>query len=115
MGIGFSSAERTGAAIRDRLDMPGTYSASREGKRLDMLGFNNAGRQLLGDNGIISNNGAAAAGSSIVPNSTNEREHRDLSGLIGSYGSANHGAGQSGYGQGPASSVVAARGEGILS
>ena len=114
MGIGLSSAERTGAAIRDRLDMPGTYSASREGKRLDMLGFNNAGRHLLGD-GINSSNHAAAAGSSIAPSTTNEREHRDLSGLMGAYGSAHHGAGQPGYGQGPATSVGVARGEGILS
>ena len=112
MGIGLASADRP--AIRDRLDMPGTYSASRDGKRLDMLGFNNAGRHLIGENGNSSNN-AAAASSSIAPSTTNEREHRDLSGLMGAYGSANQRTGQSGYGQGPASSVGAGRGEGILS
>ena len=47
MGIGVSSVERPGGAMRDRPEVVGAYSASREGKRLNMLGFNNAGHHLL--------------------------------------------------------------------
>ena len=71
MGIGIASAERTGGPLRDRLDMTGAYSASREGKRLNMLGFNNAGHHLI-------DGSSNAAASSIAPSTTNDRDHRDL-------------------------------------
>ena len=67
MGIGLASAERPGAtgALRDhRNDLAGTYSASREGgKRLNMLGLNSAGQQMIlgsAEAGV----GASAANSS---------------------------------------------------
>lgn len=63
MGIGLASAERPGGAIRDRADLSGTYSASREGgKRLNMLGFNNAGQQMILGEGANSSTNAMVAG-----------------------------------------------------
>ena len=79
MGIGLASAERPTGAIRDRADLSGTYSASREGgKRLNMLaggGFNNAGQQMILGEGAAAGNSsttAAAANAATIP------DHRDL-------------------------------------
>lgn len=62
---------------RDRSDAAGgTYSATRDGRRLNMLGFNN---HLLDREGAGNRNiGAPLA-------TTNERDHRDVSGLMGAY------------------------------
>lgn len=113
VSLAVTSAERpTGPAIRGDREVAGAYSASREGKRLNMLGFSNPAHHHLLDGS------SNAAASSIVPNSTNEREHRDLSGLMGAYGSVHHGAGQPGYGSGQGAGAATAsggRGEGILS
>ena len=67
--MGLSSAERP--ALRDRAEVIGAYSASREGKRLNMLGFN-----------------APSATHAQHPSSNNDRD-RDLSGLMGAYSSSN--------------------------
>ena len=113
MGIGVSSAERPGGVMRDRPEAVGAYSASREGKRLNMLGFNNnqttaTNYNATGHNHLL--DGSNAASNSIgVPNSTNDRDHRDLSGLMGAYGSGHHGAGPPGYGGQAAASVVGGR------
>ena len=41
MGVGMASAERNTGPVRDRGEV-GNFSASREGKRLNMLGFNHS-------------------------------------------------------------------------
>ena len=87
LGVSMGSAERQPARDRGEIAANSAFSASREGKRLNMLGFNS---HLLERDAALNQQ---------MPASTNERDHRDLSGLMGAYGSSqNEGAAQARHG-----------------
>ena len=64
----------------DRTEGVGAFSATREGKRLNMLGFNS--HLLERDSAGPGNRNM---GQPLA--TTNERDHRDVSGLMGAYSS----------------------------
>ena len=96
--------------MRDRSDHLGAFSATRDGKRLNMLGFNT---HLLDRDSAVPGN--RNLGQPLA--TTNERDHRDVSGLMGAYSSNNGSSAQhaerSAYGE--RREGVHTRGEMLLS